>query len=146
MRAALNDVVIRYGKHIPGLGTGYGLLEEFVKDGRNWPGGMEHQKDRVTAILNRCPECWNAFAGEAYDILRRGKAGEKLSADETVFYNSLSKMVDLGKFLSADASYRSLIERANPNDVVTWRSKNDVRAAGKGTDIDSISAYIAERM
>ena len=73
----LNDALIRYGKHIPGLGTGYGLLEEFVKDGRNWPGGMEHQKDQVTAILNRCPECWDAFAGEAYDILRRGKAGSK---------------------------------------------------------------------
>ena len=122
----VNDNLIRYGKHVPGLGTGLGLFEEFAKDARKLDGGIEQKKAAVAAIINRCPECLDEFAKESYELLRAKKGGAALSADDKPYADFLDSMVAGGKMLDADSSLRALIERANPTDVQNWRSNEEL--------------------
>jgi hypothetical protein len=121
----INDKIMAYGKLLPGYGTGFGFVEQFAKDARTWPDGIEGRKAEVTKILNRCPSCFEEFANEAYDVLLKGRAGLQLTNDEKAFYTQLSQMVDEGKFLDVDASFKALEQRANPIDVVDWRSDRE---------------------
>ena len=123
----LNDNIIRYGKHVPGLGTGMSLFEEFAKDARKWDGGIEAKKSAVAEILNRCPECLDEFAHQSYDLLRTKKRGGVLSTEELPYAAYLDSLVGTGKLLDGDASIRSLVQRSNPNDVQTWRSSMELR-------------------
>lgn len=122
----VNDNIIRYGKHVPGLGTGLGLFEEFAKDARKLDGGIEQKKAAVAEIINRCPGCLDEFAKESYELLRAKKGGAALSADDKPYTDLLDSMVAGGKILDADSSLRALIERANPIDVQNWRSNEEL--------------------
>lgn len=117
----VNDAIIRYGKHVPGYGTGFGFIEEFAKDSRKWEGGIEEKKTALASAVNRCPECLDHLAAESYEIMRKQAAGKSLSRDEQVFYDGLKELVNSGTFLGVTASHKALIERSNPNDVNTWR-------------------------